>query len=134
MVPISGWKFCIWKVFFLFKQETRVLMKFQDPSWHSFIIALLMKMFILQRVIRENWIPSLVSPYLKPISVDKGWLQYLSTALVPHQRNKKIKQNIITDFTRHIFFILSLTFIVLLEVIKANVSTKFGDLVKYVWI
>ena len=42
------------------------------------------------------------------MSVTKGWLQYLNTALLPHQMNNKIKQNIITYFTLQIFLILSL--------------------------
>ena len=128
MLFISGWKFCItsatFKVLSLFIQEISALRKYQDPSWQSFNIGSLVTILESHRVIRGNWIPCSVSPYLELMSVDNGWLQYLNTALLPHQRNVENKQNVITYFTRHVFFILSLNSIAFLDVITANVSTN----------
>ena len=95
------------KVLLFFIQEATVLMKLHDPSWHSLNIGFFRKMFAWHRVIRGNWIPSSIS-CLKLMSVDKGWLQYFTTALLPHQRNNEIKQNSIKFLPRHVFFNFSL--------------------------
>ena len=51
------------------------------------------------------------------MSVDKGWLQNLSTALVPHQKNNKIKQNNMAYFTLQSRVILFLNSIALLDIL-----------------
>ena len=100
-----------------------MLMKFQDPSLHSLIIGFSTYMFDWHRVIKGNWIPRLVSPYSKCKSVDKGCLQYFRTAVLTHQRNNEIKQNISTFRTRHVFLIFSLSSIVL-DVIRNSQLKK----------